>query len=102
MEITPPKRLHRHAVPVAMFMIVLTIMAVAAAVNYGRPSRSAISLALDNLTTRVVNIRPNADGLAKVTLNNPEPASPAAAGGALSDLSQPGHDAQLSLELKNR
>ncbi len=78
MEIKNSKQLHKHAVPVALVVMIMLV----AASGYGH-----------DLFKRVIKIQPSANGLARITVE--KTASP-----KLSDANQAGRTASLTVELR--
>lgn len=104
MEVTPTakpvKQLHKHAAPVVMIIAALTVLSTMTAIGSGGLSRQTETLALRGLTTRVIHVRPDPNGLAEITLGNSDTVPPnRAAGIELGGTSQAGQAAQLSLKL---
>lgn len=100
MEVTPEKQLAKHAIPVIMVVVALTATAMVTVASR-TATRQTEDLALRDLTARVLHIHPDTNGLAKVTLNSDQTPEPAA-GASLSDITQTGSSAQLSLKLDSR
>jgi len=80
MEIdTPPKQLHKHALPIIMMSLAVIVLSAAAMLNgytTGQPNAVA-----RGLVTQVVHIKPAHNGLVKFTLSTAP--SPAPAGASL-------------------
>ncbi len=93
----PPqaKRLHRHAAPVAMVAVALLALSAVILGGYNGNGVSSESLISRGLVTQVLHIRPEPDGLARVTLGSPAPGSNLQTG-----LAEAGDTARLSLNLQ--
>lgn len=98
-----PKRLHKHAIMVAMVIVGLTILSIIGAVNLSSQNQKAKNLALHNLTVRIVRIQPNTNGLAGINLNYPGSTAPnPTAGAELDNLTGVGRASWLSIKLEAR
>jgi hypothetical protein len=61
------KRLHKHALPVVMLLVGLTIIS---AIAFGNTNNNAVGR---GLVTRVIHVKLYGTGLAKITLAAPQP-----------------------------
>jgi hypothetical protein len=95
------KRLARHSLPVLMIAAMLLVVSVLVLSGYGNlglnpAQQSAVER---GLLTRVVQVRPTANGLAEVTFAQP-PTIGTASPSLQTGLVQTGHSAQFSLDLQ--
>ena len=101
MEVTTPKQLHKHTVPIIMIALAFLFVAVATISGKVDSVAETESALAKSLTTNLVKIEPKPNGLAKVELNNPrEDTIEPKAGASLDGLSQVGRSAQISLTLQ--
>gem|GEM_PF-2509523 len=103
MEVARPgqaKRLHRHAAPVAMVAVVLLALSAIILSGYNGAGQNSESVLSRGLVTRVLHIRPETDGLARVTLGNASPPAANADSSLQTGLAQAGGTIQLSLNLQ--
>jgi hypothetical protein len=100
---SPPKRLHRHALPVAMVAAALLALPVIVFSRYNTTSLPAEGGLARGLVTRVLYVRPTSNGLAKISLDNPAANKTASAVGLDLNgyIAQAGRSVQLSLELNH-
>jgi hypothetical protein len=99
---TPPKQLLKHTLPVLMIIIMLFAVSTVmlggqGALDLNQAQNSALAR---GLVTRVFRVRPTANGLAKITLNNSAAPDPVAGSGLTDGLSQTGRVARLSFEVQ--
>jgi hypothetical protein len=99
---SPPKRLHKHVIPVIMIAAALLVLPIIAFSRYNTTSLNTEGSVARSLVTRVLYVRPTPNGLAKVTLGSPAKSeTDSNAGSSLrSNLAGAGSTAQLSLNLQ--
>ena len=99
---SPPKRLHIHAMPLAMIAVALLALPVVLFSRYNTGSLPAESRLARGLVTRVLYVRPTSNGLAKVTLGSPATGEMDSNTGLSlpNGLGEAGSTAQLSLNLQ--
>jgi|GEM_PF-2583336 len=88
MALADHKKLHHHALPLLLLGLVLTLLSAASFGYYRDAGLSAeVSVARD-LLTQVVHVHPTANGMAQVTVGEPQPSQvgTAAAAGQGSNL----------------
>ena len=101
MEVNAPsKRLHVHALPLAMLVLALTIT-LSAGVNYSRQAglNSELGLTRD-LVEQLLHVKPGANGLASIGLDSAQNES--AVGATLGSTGTAGQAAEFSFSLQNK
>lgn len=96
---TPSKRLHSHALPLAMLVLALTMLS-AASVYYYQHANVSPELNLGRaLITQVMHVRPGANGWAQVSL---QPRDTSSVAGGLGSSSSAGQAAEFTFSLQSK
>lgn len=97
---TRSKQLHIHALPIMGLVLALTIVSAGCLIYY-RQAGSDNGLSLSRaLVTQVVHVRPGANGLAHVSIDNS--ASDQTAGDVLSPIATAGQAAEFTFSLQTK
>jgi hypothetical protein len=99
MEVTPPKQLHRHAIPIVMITTALLALSALAFSSYNADSLNTETALARGLVTRVLHVTPAPNGLAKFTLD-PSPTTSNVGSSLPASPADSGRTAQLSLTLQ--